>query len=400
MKITQKEMCSPNAMIENTDPEFEGSDASDSDSDESNSDSSDNASDDDTDSSGELEAEATEPSGSQEGEDGEEEDDEIVKAFKKAKETQRNHPPDITCEDFICDISFHPSSHQIAAGTIVGDVLLYKYSNESNELLETMEVHTKACRSVEFSTDGMSIITASKDMSWMVTDVATGKLKKLEEDAHENPIFSLKLIDENRVATVWDLRQRGALFGLKEMDDFVSDMVTNEAKRYLVCSCGDGTITSINLIDQRLHVQHDRKLVVSSNLGRLYVFNWGQFGYHSDEFPGPKVGINCMLPLTENIVVTGSEDGVIRATHLFPHRHIGIVGQHSFPVEQMDMSYDGELLASCSHDNTIKFWNIKYMEELHVSDRDKADNKKTLNHNLPSSKASNTADFFADMADT
>jgi WD40 repeat protein len=77
---------------------------------------------------------------------------------------------------------------------------------------------------------------------------------------------------------------------------------------------------------------------------------------------------------------------------------MGIVGQHTFPVEQLDVSGDGELLASCSHDQLIKFWNIKYLEDLHVSARDKAD-KKTLTHNLPSSKATNTADFFADMAD-
>jgi hypothetical protein len=51
-------------------------------------------------------------------------DDDIVQAFRRAQNVQRDHPPDITCEDFITDISFNPNSNVIAAGTIVGDVFL------------------------------------------------------------------------------------------------------------------------------------------------------------------------------------------------------------------------------------------------------------------------------------
>lgn len=87
-----------------------------------------------------------------------------------------------------------------------------------------------------------------------------------------------------------------------------------------------------------------------------------------------------------------------RATHMFSHQQLGIVGQHNFPIEQLDVSGNGELLASISHDNTIKFWNIKYLEDIKVSDRDKMDKKKILTHNLPSSKVANPGDFFADMA--
>lgn len=45
----------------------------------------------------------------------------------------------------------------------------------------------------------------------------------------------------------------------------------------------------------------------------MYVYNWGEFGLHSDEFPNlTKKAINCMIPITENIVITGGEDGMLR----------------------------------------------------------------------------------------
>jgi len=61
--------------------------------------------------------------------------------------------------------------------------------------------------------------------------------------------------------TVWDQRQKDAIFSLKEMDDAVNDMIINEARRYLICSSAEGTITSIDLPNQRLHVQVMIKIV-------------------------------------------------------------------------------------------------------------------------------------------
>lgn len=52
---------------------------------------------------------------------------------------------------------------------------------------------------------------------------------------------------------------------------------------------------------------------MGTNKGKMYVYNWGDFGFHSDEFPNlTKKAINCMIPITENVVITGGEDGIIR----------------------------------------------------------------------------------------
>lgn len=59
-------------------------------------------------------------------------------------------------------------------------------------------------------------------------------------------------------------------------------------------------------------LRRESKLLAATSKGKMLVFNWGEFAYHCDEFPGPKVAINKMIPITENVVVTGGEDGILR----------------------------------------------------------------------------------------
>ena len=72
------------------------------------------------------------------------------------------------------------------------------------------------------------------------------------------------------------------------------------------------------------------------------------------------------MAVTENVLITACEDGTIRAVHLYPHRFLGTVGHHAGgdPIERLDVSAGGEIVASISHDSKIKFWNISYLEDM------------------------------------
>ncbi|XP_077254702.1 WD repeat-containing protein 55 homolog isoform X1 [Temnothorax americanus] len=369
---------------------------------------------------------AGEPS-SQRNENNDEEDvnsdtDEVVKAILDAKKLHRNHPPSITLEDMITDICFHPKVDTIAVASITGDVFMYKYNNEETNLASTMELHLKACRDIEFSADGRSLFSTGKDLCIAITDVETEKLIRLYEGAHEQPVYTMTIInehvfvtgDDDGVVKLWDLRRKESepVFSIKEVEDYISAMITNKDAKYLVCASGAG-LTTINIPERKLHVQseehddeltclglfkYESKVLAASNKGKMYVYNWGEFGLHSDEFPSAtKKAINCMIPVTENVVITGEEDGIVRATSLFPHRQLGIVGQHNFSVETLDISNDGTLIASSSHDNDIKFWNVRYFETLNVAEPKKGGKRKWLEHNLPSSQVNNRSDFFSEL---
>ncbi|XP_050297333.1 WD repeat-containing protein 55 homolog [Anthonomus grandis grandis] len=355
----------------------------------------------------------------------EESEDEVIKAIKRECEKKNDHPPTITCEDFITDICFHPVHDILAVANIIGDVLLYKYSLEGNSVLNTLELHSKTCRDIEFSHDGKILFSVSKDKAIMLSDVDTGKLVRFYEKAHDDSLNCLTVIDEHCFATgdddgtikLWDQRQNGdkPIYKTKKNEDYITDMITNESHKYLVCSSGDGSLTTIDLEKRSVFMQSEEyddeltclglfrsesKVLAGSSKGVQYLFNWGEFGLHSDAFPGPKESINALIPITENIVVTGQEDGNLRATHLFPHRHLGIVGQHELSVENIDICNNGNFIASSGHLNEIKFWNVQYFEDFEkVSHKhSKHERKRELANNLPSSKVRNTSDFFSDLA--
>ncbi|XP_068987952.1 WD repeat-containing protein 55 homolog [Bombus flavifrons] len=351
------------------------------------------------------------------------EKDEVAKATVISQDINTNHPPPITTEDHVVDICFHPNSNMIAVANILGDVNLYKYNNTETELISTLELHLKACRDIEFNDSGTTLFSTAKDLCIMITDLETKKLIRHYENAHEKPIYTMTLIGEHKFATgdddgvvkLWDLRQGGntPIFSIKKMEDYVSTIVTNKEERYLVCASGDGSLTTFNILGRRLHVQSEEyeeeltclglfksetKILVGTNKGKMYVYNWGDFGFHSDEFPNlTKKAINCMIPITENVVITGGEDGILRATSLFPHHHLGIVGEHNLSIEALDVNSDGTLIASSSHDNDIKFWNVQYFETLDVNKRIKGGKQRQLKHNLPSSKTDNASTFFSDL---
>lgn len=134
-------------------------------------------------------------------ENDDDEDDDVVQAIIAATKTIRAHPPDIVTEDFIVDLSFHPNEDILAVGTITGDVIIYKYGNEENQLMNNIEVHSKAIRDIEFNWDGSTLFSVSKDKSIMMTDITTGKLKRFYDNAHESPIYKMHVICENLFAT-------------------------------------------------------------------------------------------------------------------------------------------------------------------------------------------------------
>ncbi|XP_013200488.1 WD repeat-containing protein 55 homolog [Amyelois transitella] len=352
----------------------------------------------------------------------EDDDDEVVKAILAEKNKQRDHPPLITLEDFIVDISFSPIKNLIAVANIVGDILLYEYSNEETKLVSTLELHLKACRDVEFDDTGLSMYSTAKDKVIMITDVGTGKLKQCYENAHDEPVYKLLCLDNSKFVTgddggtikLWDMRKSDPIFNMKIGDDYISDMITNDSQKHLVCAGGDGVLTSVDLKASKIYTtseeydaeltcmglfRSDTKLLVGSSKGKFYLFNWREFGLHSDEYIGQKQSIQCMVPITQNIVVSSGEDGVLRAAHMFPQRQLGIVGQHRLPVERLDISYDGQFIASCSHDNDVKFWNISYFESLDsiIDLNHKQNKKRDMINNLPSSTIKNASDFFSGL---
>ena len=73
--------------------------------------------------------------------------------------------------------------------------------------------------------------------------------------------------------------------------------------------------------------------------------------------------------------MTGGEDGLLRGVGIFPNHIVGVLGQHEedqqFPITKIDMDHTKRIVASISHDNSIKFYDVvefmrKRANSLHV----------------------------------
>jgi WD40 repeat protein len=79
-----------------------------------------------------------------------------------------------------------------------------------------------------------------------------------------------------------------------------------------------------------------------------------------------------------------------RAVGILPNRFLGVVGEHGeFPIEQIHLSPDRNLLASCSHDQKIKFWDVRHFKEAALSEEIPTKTKPT--------KSTGTENFFEDL---
>ncbi|KXJ14351.1 WD repeat-containing protein 55 [Exaiptasia diaphana] len=272
-------------------------------------------------------------------------------------------PEEIKVPSQVFDVAFHPQRNVIAVAQIDGPITIHSFSTqEQNKMLMELTHHKKACRAVSFTEDGKYLLSVSKDKSLQAVDMNTGSVALTRKKAHESPINCVKVISEYLVAT-------GDDNGGVKLEDKSDNMETE--------------LLSVTL------VKGGRKVICGTGEGALNIFTWGEWGDISDRFPGHPQSVDACVAISDNVVCTGSMDGIIRAIHILPNRLIGPVGEHSdFPIERIRLSPDENLLASCSHDQTVKFWDIEHLRDTTISPGSKK--SETV-------KSGTSSNFFADL---
>eukprot|EP00038_Savillea_parva_P003202 m.122323 g.122323 ORF g.122323 m.122323 type:complete len:313 (-) comp11103_c0_seq4:147-1085(-) len=290
--------------------------------------------------------------------------------------------PSIELPALAFDIAWHPAARILAAGTITGEVLVYGIETESHTELFQASFHTDSCRQVAFAPDGVLLYSTGTDRGIQATDVGTGKAVGTMVGAHSAAINALHVIDAAVLATgddegvvkVWDIRSQQCVAEYDEHADYIAQLTTTEHHAELLAASGDGTLSimdwrskdielSYQLEDEPLCltvIKGGSRVVCGTQEGTMGLYTWGKWEDVSDRMVGHPASVDCVVKLGEDTVATGSSDGMVRLVDIMPHRIRGVLGEHDgFPVEALALSGDGELLASCSHDQAIKFWNVK-----------------------------------------
>jgi hypothetical protein len=68
------------------------------------------------------------------------------------------------------------------------------------------------------------------------------------------------------------------------------------------------------------------KVCVATGEGTVYIFSWGNFGDCDDRLMGHPNSIDAMIKYDENTLITGAEDGLIRAVGIHPNEIQAILG--------------------------------------------------------------------------
>ncbi|XP_068273338.1 WD repeat-containing protein 55 isoform X1 [Nyctibius grandis] len=337
----------------------------------------------------------------------------------------RDTPPDICLEAPANAIALHPARPLLAAGDVDGDVYAYSYSctEGENRQLWSSGHHLKSCRDVAFSPDGQRLFTVSKDKAIHVLTAEEGRLETRFPKAHGSALNCVLPVDDHVFATgddggalkVWDLRKGDAVLEARQQEEYISAMAVDGNGKILLTASGDGTLGVFNVKRRRFELlsepqngdltsvvllKRGKKVACGSSEGTIYLFNWDGFGATSDRFALRAESVDCMVPVTDSIVCVGSLDGVIRAVNVLPNRVLGCVGQHvGEPIEQLAVAPGGQLLASCAHDQKVKFWDVSSLGRLVVDDYRKKKKKGGPLRALSSKAAGSGEDFFADLRD-
>lgn len=116
-----------------------------------------------------------------------------------------------------------------------------------------------------------------------------------------------------------------------------------------------------------------------------------------------QVKIYLLSQYEASIVCVSSNRAFVspRAVNILPNRVIGSVGQHpGESIEQIVKSREGHFLASCAHDEKVKFWDVSNLHTVIVDDYRKR--KKSGKLESLSKKAFGYgpgSGFFADLAE-
>jgi hypothetical protein len=70
-------------------------------------------------------------------------------------------------------------------------------------------------------------------------------------------------------------------------------------------------------------MKRGRKVICGSQEGVLNIFDYSDIEDISDRFPGHPASVDALLALDEDVLLTGSSDGLIRIISILPNKMLG-----------------------------------------------------------------------------
>lgn len=268
---------------------------------------------------------------------------------------------------------------------------MHTFDAESHKVAHRLKAHAKdhSCRAVRFGLAGDLLFAASEDGSILAVDVQTGKATARKSSAHNTAISRLAVISETMTASgddegcikLWDTRQPDLIAELPEAhSSYVSDMYLHSPENALLSVSGDGTLTITDIRRMKIKASSEKdaddelqsvtvikggtKVICGTTTGVLSVWSWGYWNDCSDRFPGHPDSVTAVIPYDHDTVLTACGDGLIRVLSVQPNKMLGVLGEHGeIDIERLAVNKSKTYLASASHEETVRIWNLNVLED-------------------------------------
>ncbi|KAH3767919.1 transducin family protein wd-40 repeat family protein [Pelomyxa schiedti] len=308
-------------------------------------------------------------------------------------------PSDIPFQTLVLDIAFHPSTNLIASALVSGSIKIHRYAmEEKNTLVLSKQTHKDSCRTISFAEDGKYLISGSADCSLRVTDVSAGKTVFSIKGAHKHGVNTI-LVEESMLASgddvgrikIWDIRQKSNTCSWKKHHDYISTFLYHSQSQVLLSAGADGCLGAWDLRKGKVQGFSDNfsddilslsfglnkgRVLCGTQSGKVIQFKWGQWGAPAQIGGGHPQAVEDIIEVSENMIFTGSSDGVVRVVQVEPFKLLGIVGTNgAFPAERLSVSWDQRFLACAGQLSPVKFWDVNDFFHDVQDDDDDEDNE-------------------------
>ena len=220
--------------------------------------------------------------------------------------------------------------------------------------------------------------------------------------------------NSNGCVELYDIRTNKRIHSFKEQTEEISDIVYDSEYKsnYLLSSCIDGTLGVFDIRKMKLYALSDciedeincmqivkggERVVCGTGEGNVVIFNWDWFGDYKDRIVGHPLGVLSMDKYTDNVLITGCEDGGVRVCTVYPKGVRGVIcgekeekGKYKGfgDVNCVKVSEDKKVVVCVGDVNMVKVFNVEkvdfaraytgggYVEEEEEEEEDNSEGEK------------------------
>ena len=194
--------------------------------------------------------------------------------------------------------------------------------------------------------------------------------------------------NSNGCVELYDIRTNKRIHSFKEQTEEISDIAYDSEYKsnYLLSSCIDGTLGVFDIRKMKLYALSDciedeincmqivkggERVVCGTGEGNVVIFNWDWFGDYKDRIVGHPLGVLSMDKYTDNVLITGCEDGGVRVCTVYPKGVRGVIcgekeekGKYKGfgDVNCVKISEDKKVVVCVGDVNMVKVFNVEKVD--------------------------------------